>query len=693
LAIAVHNGLPFGTHIVFTYGPLGFLQDQQLNYRSTAIFGLLFALAFCTIIFGALIWSLRRVVPLVVAVVVAYIVGAVSITIGVDPEFAIALVLIACVAVLTRVDKESARLLIWIGLGGVLSVFSLLKVSLGPGIVAVLIVTVACLAGGRWRAIGGIAFGAIPTFCLAWFGTGNGFGNILAFAKGSLAMITGYASAQSLEGPGLAYHYGLALLVVVLVGVFAWADVGGLSQRSKFGIGIISLVTVWIIFKEGFVRHDLFHDLIFFAVAPLVLAAFVPRQRPWLLVPGVLVLTGIFAIAVNGFMPILPRPDLAVRNLSSQAATLASASRSAAVIDQSRQSLRETYALPSRMVALMQGQTVDVSPSEQNVAWAYPKIRFDPLPVIQDYSAYTPSLDLLDARYLASSEAPRFILRQPGLAIDGRDPAFEPPATQIAIECRYRQVAGDLSWQLLERGADRCGPPRSLGVVATGFDHWLTVPAAPAGDAIVARFQLSLGWLSSLEAVSFKPAANVYIHYNGSRKNSWRFLPSTASDPHLLQAASTLGYYGGALGHYIEFTPVPMTSLRFSIAGGHPTKAGVKVRFYEVHIAPVAGGNGEVLPSSVTKVLRPANGTRVTGIVPLDASVADYLKVTRVAFYLTGASGHAILIGTGHLSTVGWRTQWNTTNMADGTYTLQSVVHDASGGSSRSKSITVTVSN
>ena len=64
LAIAAHNAMPFGTHIVFTYGPLGFLQDQQLNYRLIAVLSLLFALALSTAIFGALIWSLRRVVPL-----------------------------------------------------------------------------------------------------------------------------------------------------------------------------------------------------------------------------------------------------------------------------------------------------------------------------------------------------------------------------------------------------------------------------------------------------------------------------------------------------------------------------------------------------------------------------------------------------------------------------------------------------
>ena len=41
----------------------------------------------------------------------------------------------------------------------------------------------------------------------------------------------------------------------------------------------------------------------------------------------------------------------------------------------------------------------------------------------------------------------------------------------------------------------------------------------------------------------------------------------------------------------------------------------------------------------------------------------------------------------------GWVALWNTATVANGTYTLQSVAYDASGRSSQSKSITVTVSN
>jgi len=334
---------------------------------------------------------------------------------------------------------------------------------------------------------------------------------------------------------------------------------------------------------------------------------------------------------------------------------------------------------------MMQGQTVDVSPWEQTVAWVYPRIRFDPLPVIQDYSAYTSSLDQLDASYLASSEAPRFILVQPGMAVDGRNPAFEPPTTQVAIDCRYHQVAGSPVWQLLERGSDRCEQPHYLGTVSTGFGHWVGVPTALPGHAVVARFQLSLGWFFSLESLVFKPPT-VYMQYDGSRLNSWRFIAATATDLHLLQAPSTLGYYRG-------FVPPPVTSLRFTVAGGSPTTTGVRVSFYQVPERPAPGGNGEVLPPLVTKVLRPVNGGTVKGTVPLAASATDYFGVATVDFYLSGPSFSDRPIGAGVRSLFGWLALWNTTTVANGEYTLHSVVSDSIGRTTQSSSVTVTVAN
>ncbi len=685
LAMAAHDGMPFGTHIVFTFGPLGFLVDQGLRYQWTTIASIIFNLAMSTAVLGVLVWSLRRTVPLIVAVVVTYAVAAATFRAGNPIEVGLALVLFACVALLNRNGDPTPRWA-WVVLGGAFSVLSMVKVSLGIGIAAALIVTVACLPGDRFRAIGGIAIGAIPAFCLGWFGTGNGFVNVVPFAQNSAAIIGGYASAMSSEVSSRFFAYGLAAIVLVLLAIFSLVRVNELPRRSAIGVLLVTLIIVWLLLKEGFVRHDT-HDLVFFAAAPVVLAALAPKRWSWILVPGILALAGVFLIAANGVLWPIPRPDLASRNLVAEVAAVVSPSRAAAIIDKSRQSLRRTYALPNRMVAMMQGHTVDVSPWDQTVAWAYPRIRFDPLPVIQDYSAYTLSLDQLDANYLRSPGAPRFILRQPGLAVDGRFPAFEPPTTQFEIECRYRQVAGNLAWQLLERGADRCGPLRPLGVATSGFDHWVAVPTAPTGNALVARIQLSQGWSSKLENVIFKPPS-VYVMFNRDERFSraFRFVAATAPDLHLLRTASTLGYFR-------VFVPAPITSLRFSIQGGYPTPTGVRIAFYQVRVSAVAGGNGEVLPELHTNMLVPANGANLSGAVPIDAETTDDTSVTSVSFYLTDPSRSDILIGTGTKTLIGWIGSWNTTKVANGTYALHSVAYDVAGQSSRSPDVTVTVGN
>jgi hypothetical protein len=584
--MAAHNSMAFGTQIVFTYGPLGFLTVQQLNYGPTAFASFLFTLAFSTVIFTTLIWSLRRALPLWGAIPVAYVVGAVSLhTDGGVPEDVYALVLIVCVAVLSRSDEGPTPSWIWAGLGVVLSIFSLVKVSLGVGLVVVLIITVVCLPRGRWQAVKALALGAVPTFCLAWFGTGNGFGNVMPFARSSAAIISGYGPAMSIDYPFGVFPYSLpnrtfaywwAGFVVIVIGTFAFAHGYKLAARARIGIGLVTLAVVWFLFKEGFVRHDSSHDLIFFAAAPLLVATFDLGRRFWaVLLAGLFALCVVTGIVAGGMPALVDQPWTSAQNFVHEATTLVSPGQRAEVIDKSRTILQAWYGVPGQMLALMRGQTIDVSPQEQSAAWAYPEVHFDPLPVIQDYSAYTSYLDQLDRSYLTTPEAPRFILRGPG-ATDWRNPAFEPPATQLAIECRYRQVMATTAWQLLERGSDHCGPMRSLGTVTTGFNHWVAVPAAPPGDSVVATFHLSLGLSWTVQTILFKPP-NLFMGYNDGEQY-WRFVAATAPDLHVLHAASTLNYRP-------PFVPVSVTRFRFLINGRSGSQSGIRVSFYEIPVA------------------------------------------------------------------------------------------------------------
>lgn len=580
LAMAAHGSMAFGTRIAFTYGPLGFLTSQQANYGSTAIASFLCALAFLTAIFTALIWALRRTLPLWGAVPVAYVVGAVSFHtfIGSVPEDVYALVLIVCVAVLSRSDEAPAPNWIWAGLGVVLGIFLLVKASLGVGLTVVLVVTVVSLPHHRLRAVRALALGALPTLCLAWFGTGNGFGNIMPFAKSSVAIISGYGPAMSVGNPlGIRPHAPWwAAFVVLVIGAFAFAHGYKLAPRARIGIGLVTLAVVWFLFKEGFVRYDISHVLIFFTVAPLLLTAFNLGRRFWaVLLAGLLAILFVTGKIAEETASVVDQPWTSAQNFVREATTLFSPGQRAEVMNTSRKYLQAYYGVPSPMLALLRGQTVDVSPQEQSAAWAYPEVLFDPLPVIQDYSAYTSSLDQLDRSYLTTPDAPRFILRNPG-AIDGRNPAFEPPATQLAIECRYRQVMATDRWQLLERGRDRCGRMRALGTVATGFNHWVAVPAAPPGASVVATFHLSLGAFWTLQSILYRPP-NLFMGYNEDGEY-WRFVAATAPELHVLRAASTLSYSP-------PFVPVTTKRLRFFIKGRSESQSGIRVTFYEIPVA------------------------------------------------------------------------------------------------------------
>ncbi|MGD0381284.1 MAG: hypothetical protein ABSC30_15025, partial [Acidimicrobiales bacterium] len=536
-------------------------------------------------LYGALVWRLRQTVPLPLVVVVSYLVGGVSLLSAryfgttVAVEDALALVLIVCVSVLSRRQGDSAPMWIWIGLGGVLGIFSMVKLSLGFGIGVAELITVACLPRDRRRAVGGLVLGAVPLFSLGWFGTGNGFHNLVAYVRSSVDVVGGYGAAMAYEQTGRGYTYWLAALALVVIGTFAVSHARHLPRRSQLGIGLVTLTTMWFLFKEAFVRHD-HHDLVLFVTAPVVLAAFSPgwRSRTWL-VAGVLGLS-VLAVWDGGAIPVvINQPVRAARNFVDEGTTLASSHRRAEVIAQSRRALLGVSGPSDKMLHLMQRSTVDVSPWEQTVIWADPKLRFDPLPVLQDYSAYTSSLDQLDTNFLRSSNAPRFILRQP-VSIDGRNPAFEPPAAQLALECRYREVAVNAAWEVLEHQANRCGHPQLLRTVASGLGHWVTVPSAPPDDVVVASFQLTEDFWSKFESFTYKPP-NMFLAVNHDQ-TTWRFVAGTGPDLHVLRASSALGFSPG-------FVPLATQSLRLLISGEGPGTSAIKISFYKIPMAPTPG--------------------------------------------------------------------------------------------------------
>jgi len=203
-------------------------------------------------------------------------------------------------------------------------------------------------------------------------------------------------------------------------------------------------------------------------------------------------------------------------------------------------------------------------------------MHWDPLPVLQDFVAYTPTLDKLDRDFLASGKAPRFILRQlPTGTVDTRVPVFDPPATQLAIQCWYHQVEVSDLWQLLERGPNRCGPVRPIGTVHTAYGKVVQVPVAAPGTAIVAAFDLHLSWEWKLLNILYKPPG-VNIVLNGAPTPN-RFIAETAAEPHLLQAPENVGYTA-------PFKAPTITSFLLKMEGRPSPGGRVDVTFFSIPV-------------------------------------------------------------------------------------------------------------
>jgi Bacterial Ig domain/Bacterial Ig-like domain (group 3) len=98
-------------------------------------------------------------------------------------------------------------------------------------------------------------------------------------------------------------------------------------------------------------------------------------------------------------------------------------------------------------------------------------------------------------------------------------------------------------------------------------------------------------------------------------------------------------------------------------------------------------------PPPSTAVGVPSNNTIVSGTTTLDANSSG--GVSQVTYEVSGGPANLVddVIATGTLTYYGWLSAWNTTGVANGTYTLQSVATYSGGVSGTSAPVTITVDN
>ncbi len=95
-----------------------------------------------------------------------------------------------------------------------------------------------------------------------------------------------------------------------------------------------------------------------------------------------------------------------------------------------------------------------------------------------------------------------------------------------------------------------------------------------------------------------------------------------------------------------------------------------------------------------TTVVIPSNGSTVSGEIFVDASVQSSTGYASLQFEVSGGSvSHKMVSSGSPTNCCGWLGAWDTTDVPNGTYTLQSVFTDGQGNTSTSAGLSVTVDN
>src|SRR5690242_3412664 len=191
---AIQDGLRFGTDIVFTYGPLGFLSSPTpyLGLTSTLAF---LATAGITFVLLLLVFvAARRVLPLWAALIACLLAGALA---SVVPPFETGqLVLFAAGVEVLRRERVARPMLIAV-LAAVLAAIGMLgKVNVGVFLGAGGALVVLAVSPSWWRGL--LAYlGSLVVATLAlWLVTGQQLPDLAPYAKGSLELISGYSDAM-----------------------------------------------------------------------------------------------------------------------------------------------------------------------------------------------------------------------------------------------------------------------------------------------------------------------------------------------------------------------------------------------------------------------------------------------------------------------------------------------------------------
>lgn len=416
---AVGQHLIFGKNIIFTFGPYASLYTREYNPDTAHI--MFFGTSLMAIAFAFVLLCLSKHSSKIVALILAFLV-ALSPS---DTQFiALSFAVLAFICQLAERYNPSAfekitLLLIALALG----MFPLIKATFGICAIVVFCFAMLLLINRRkFKTAFCAAILLAGWVAFLWVEAGQPLRDLPHFFIAQLPVITGYSAAMSI------FSSWLQVPFFVCFGFFVWFFGNQklhIKNDAKLALALGSALILFLAFKEGLVRDDLHRLTAGGMLAASGVIFLLANKTKSSLIACVVGVIGFFAFNFPHFNMYVFH-----NNERGMVSILKNPGIYKVEYDASVQAIRSSQPLPA-----LSGTTDIYSWGQSSLLAA--GLEWDPRPIFQSYSAYTPVLEEENKHHLIGAEAPKniFFALQ---TIDYRLPSLEDGASWPLLLANYQ---------------------------------------------------------------------------------------------------------------------------------------------------------------------------------------------------------------------------------------------------------------
>ena len=511
------SGVQIGRDILFTYGPLGFLewpqpQGNNILYANVIYSSVHLAFIACLVWLGTSGRSLRGQIGVVALVLfLSYLLSAFM--------YLKLVFLIAVLLLLHFMTRQVWFLVMAIGL----TVLALLIRST-YGILGLLMLFsysfYLAYTQQQPKFIIGTIAGVLVVTVAAWLLIYGNLAGLFSYMRGILEFSSGNSSAMTLN-PQNNWLILTAFAGVVLYLPFSVRKKEAYVAYVVFGLSIIAF------FKYAFSREgwSLNYAFVYLLMVFSIFVLFVPqlRKRHYTIIFMALVLFGVNMKKAGDFNPLgyvwsQVKNNFENRNTVDIVKALINYKEQARILLAQSEKRLEPQKLSAETRAVIGRDTVDAYPFEISYVMAN-GFNWKPRPVIQSYISYTPYLDRQNALFFQSEKAPNYLLWEAPQgdikadSIDDRYVLNDEPLAMLEILGRYSPLIMDGKVVVIKNnGKQGFAPPQNVGGDSSWWGAWIAVPKRPECSVLRSRLSFSRTLAGKLKRAVYKEE-EFYVEY------------------------------------------------------------------------------------------------------------------------------------------------------------------------------------